>query len=122
MVPKRNAKTRPGAAATNFAAVIDPAFLKVLSEPIRIEIMRILIMEGANDIETIAQRFPQDRSVISRHLGILKSARLVNSEKIGRKVRYSVEASSLLQRIELMAAKARAVLEACCPEKLQKKH
>jgi DNA-binding transcriptional ArsR family regulator len=51
--------------------VLDSKFLKALSEPVRIEILKFIMRNGRTDIGTIAENMPQDRSVISRHLNLM---------------------------------------------------
>jgi DNA-binding transcriptional ArsR family regulator len=54
--------------ANELVAVLDSKFFKSLGEPVRVEIIRFLLLNGRADIATIAENMPQDRSVISRHL------------------------------------------------------
>jgi DNA-binding transcriptional ArsR family regulator len=49
----------------------DLKFFKTMSEPVRLEILKFLMVNGRSDIGTIAEHMPQDRSVISRHLNLL---------------------------------------------------
>ena len=55
-------------------AVLDTKFLKALSDPSRVEIVKKLILLGACNVSTIAKGLSQDRSVISRHLATLERA------------------------------------------------
>lgn len=58
-------------AARQCVAVFDTGFFKALCEPARIAVLREFILLGRADIVAIAQRLPQDRSVIARHLSEL---------------------------------------------------
>jgi len=56
--------------------VLDTRFLKALTDPTRVQIVKKLILLGACDVSTIAQGLSQDRSVVSRHLNTLEQARI----------------------------------------------
>jgi hypothetical protein len=62
-------------AARQCVAVFDTGFFKALCEPARIAVLRELILLGRADIAAIADRLPQDRSVIARHLQQLARGR-----------------------------------------------
>lgn len=72
-------------------AVLDTKFLKALSDPTRLLIIKKLIMLGASDVSTIAAGLSQDRSVISRHLAMMERAGITLSRKIGRRVFYDLD-------------------------------
>jgi DNA-binding transcriptional ArsR family regulator len=59
--------------------VLNSAFLRALTEPARLELLRVLLLHGPADVATIASHLPQDRSVISRHLKVLEQAGVVES-------------------------------------------
>ncbi|OGB75714.1 MAG: transcriptional regulator, partial [Burkholderiales bacterium RIFCSPLOWO2_12_FULL_67_210] len=61
----------------------DPMF-KALQEPVRVAVLRELLLLGRADVGSIAERLPQERSVISRHLQILLDAGLLIAERDGR--------------------------------------
>lgn len=95
------------AAAQECVAVFDTAFFKALCEPSRIAVLRELILLGRADIGTIAERLPQDRSVIARHLQQLASANIVTAERDGRRVVYQINASAVAARLETILATTR---------------
>jgi DNA-binding transcriptional ArsR family regulator len=70
-----------------FAAVADPT--------------RRAILEVLRDTETlsageIAARFPKiSRAAVSKHLGVLRRAKLVRARETGREVHYRLEAAPL---------------------------
>lgn len=51
-------------------------------------------------IAAIADRLPQDRSVIARHLRQLASAQIVTAQKQGRHVFYELDAQTIAARLE----------------------
>jgi DNA-binding transcriptional ArsR family regulator len=80
------------AAARQCVAVFDTGFFKALCEPARIAVLRELILLGRGDIAAIADRLPQDRSVVARHLRQLAAAQIVKAEKEGRHDFYQIDA------------------------------
>ena len=87
-------------AARQCVAVFDTGFFKALCEPARIAVLRELILIGRADIAAIADRLPQDRSVIARHLRQLATARIVKPHKEGRHVFYEIDAQTIAGRLE----------------------
>jgi DNA-binding transcriptional ArsR family regulator len=87
-------------AAKQCVAVFDTGFFKALCEPARIAVLRELILLGRADIAAIADRLPQDRSVIARHLRQLATARIVTAQKQGRHVYYELDAHTIAGRLE----------------------
>lgn len=93
-------ETSREAAARQCVDVFDTGFFKALCEPARIAVLRELILLGRADIAAIAERLPQDRSVIARHLQQLAAASIVRAEKEGRHVFYEIDAQGVAERLE----------------------
>ncbi len=91
-------------------------FFKVLSEPVRVQILRHLAMKGESSIGEIAEAFPQDRSVISRHLKQMAEGGMVITEKRGRYTYYFINGRNILAKLEGMAGFLRSYLKEFCPE------
>ncbi len=91
-------------AAKQCVAVFDTAFFKALCEPARIAVLQEVVLLGRADVATIAERRPQDRSVITRHLQQLAAAGIVVAEKEGRHVFYKVDAAAIGKRLESIIA------------------
>jgi DNA-binding transcriptional ArsR family regulator len=91
-------------AARQCVAVFDTGFFKALCEPARIAVLTELILLGRADIAAIAERLPQDRSVIARHLQQLAAADIVTAEREGRHVFYAIDAASVAERLERILA------------------
>lgn len=113
MTGRTKLETKPSRqeAAKQCAAVFDTAFFKALCEPARIAVLQEVVLLGRANIATIAERRPQDRSVITRHLQQLAAAGIVVAEKDGRHVFYRVDAAALGRRLENILAITR-MLEA----------
>jgi len=94
---------------------IDSDFMKALVEPARIEILKLLILNGTSDVKTLAEKMPQDRSVISRHLTFMEKAGLVKSQKEGRHVIYFVDGQNALQKAEnIVLSMKKCFALGCC--------
>lgn len=102
-------------AARGLAEVVDSKLFRALCEPARIDILRQLTVLGRVDIGTLADRLPQDRSVISRHLGVLRDAGIVLREKRGRSVFFEVDGPAVVAQLEAALSRFRAIVPLCCP-------
>jgi len=112
---RKNARMSQIESLENTLAQIDSDFVKALAEPVRIEILKYLVLAGPSDVNSLAEKMPQDRSVISRHLSIMKSAGLLNMRKEGRHVIYSVDGDSALQKSEKIVETIKQCLKlGCC--------
>jgi len=103
------------AAAQALDRALDPCFLDALGHPVRVALIRALILAGAADIATLAGRFPQDRSVISRHLSVLERAGIATSRREGRAVVYDLNGPGLVARLRHVQAAAETLAAICCP-------
>jgi DNA-binding transcriptional ArsR family regulator len=107
--------TSARAAAQEVAALLDTPFLRALAEPARLEVLKVLLIQGSGDVASIAAKLPQDRSVISRHLQTLEEAGVVKSSKQGRHRHYALDGMSFIQRFERLTERMRALAPLCCP-------
>lgn len=106
--------TRESAAAT-FVEVLDSDFLRALTEPARLELMKVLLLEGPLDIGSLAARVPQDRSVVSRHLKLLEHAGIVQVQRQGRHRIYALDGAAFVRTLEEILSTAKALTSLCCP-------
>jgi DNA-binding transcriptional ArsR family regulator len=95
--------------------VLNSEFLRALSEPARLELLRVLLLHGPADVATIASHLPQDRSVISRHLKVLEQAGIVESQQDGRHRIYGINGASFIETLEAILGKTKSLASACCP-------
>jgi DNA-binding transcriptional ArsR family regulator len=79
---------------------LNSKLFKALSEPVRAEILKYLLINGRSDIGTIAENLPQDRSVISRHLSLMSEAGILSSKKEARHVYYEINGNAFLDEFE----------------------
>jgi predicted transcriptional regulator len=89
-------------------------FVKAFCEPARIEILKLLIVMGPSDVKTLAEKMPQDRSVISRHLAVLHQAGFLDHEKQGRYSLYRVNGEGTLKMAEQFAKTIRTCVQSGC--------
>lgn len=70
------------------------ALLVALSDPTRCRIVEIL-HKGPQPVHVLAASFDISRPAISRHLRVLKQAKLISEKKSGRENRYAMHAKAL---------------------------
>ncbi len=99
-------------AARHCAAVLDEKFFKALSEPARTAAFQQVVMLGRADIGAIAERLPQDRSVISRHLQALADADILRKTRDGRRTLYEVNVDEIERQLLQMLEITRCLREA----------
>lgn len=75
---------------------------KALADPTRRKILELLKNKSLNAGE-IAAEFNMTKPSISNHLSILKQADLVDSEKIGQNVIYSLKTSVLEDMLKMLS-------------------
>ena len=95
--------------------VLDTRFLKALTDPTRVQIIKILILIGASDVGTIAAGLSQDRSTVSRHLNTLEQARITTSRKMGRRVFYDIDGPYVVQKVSLILEALEPMAALCKP-------
>lgn len=92
---------------------LSPGFFKALGDPNRVALLVHLAESGKEQTVTdVSCCCPIDISVVSRHLGVLRDAGILESQKRGREVYYSVRVDKLTTFLRNLAD----ALEACCPE------
>ena len=75
---------------------------KALADPTRRKILKLL-KKGSLNAGEIAAEFNMTKPSISNHLCILKQADLVDSEKIGQNVIYSLKTSVLEDMLKMLS-------------------
>ena len=103
-------------AVDDLITALDSKLFKALSEPVRGEILRFLLLNGRADISTIAENLPQDRSVISRHLNLMAEAGILIAEKESRHRFYSLNGATFLSEFEGIVESLKKCMAECCPE------
>lgn len=96
------------------------AVLVALADPTRCRIVEIL-REGPQPVHVVAGAFKISRPAISRHLRVLKQAKLISEKKAGRENRYALHAEKLKPVAEWLAEMREAALAPAKPAKTQSK-
>jgi DNA-binding transcriptional ArsR family regulator len=86
-------------------------FYKTLFDPVRSDILVYLACNGKKNIKDISEKFPQDRSVISRHLDLMYRYGIVSKEKQAREVTYEVNSGFILQQFEKTTTNLKKMLQ-----------
>lgn len=102
--------------AEELVEAFDSKFFKTFSEPVRVQILKFLMLNGRSDIGTIAENMPQDRSVISRHLNLMHEAGALISQKENRYVFYEVNGKPFLEKLISITEKMGRCMKECCPD------
>lgn len=116
--PSKTRKPSLRAKANAIAALadtLDANFFKAIAEPVRQQIVLILLQEGRSNIQQVAQHLVQDRSVISRHLAFLEQAGFVRSDRVQRFTEYELDGPAIITKLERLLAHLRMAAQLCCP-------
>lgn len=76
------------------ARTLPPDVYRAIADPTRRAILDRL-RSGPEPVNTLASHFSQSRPAISKHLRVLRRARLVGERRWGRERRYSLEPEPL---------------------------
>lgn len=96
------------------ARLLDPSFYRALCDPTRIAIVAWLASQRApRSVSEIAGSgcCRVDLSVVSRHLGLLRGAGIVESARRGKEVLYRVRTETLSSTLRQLAD----AIDTCCP-------
>jgi ArsR family transcriptional regulator, arsenate/arsenite/antimonite-responsive transcriptional repressor len=75
------------------------AVFRALADPTRREILKLL-RTGPRTSGEIAEQFPSTWATVSRHLGILRDANLVLTERDGQNIRYELNTTVFQEVVE----------------------
>ncbi|GBF48507.1 ArsR family transcriptional regulator [Leptospira ryugenii] len=112
---KSNSEKRRDLAIDSLNQVLDSKFLTALSEPSRVEVLKQVIRHGKADISELSEGMNLDRSVISRHLGILQEVGILIREKQGKHVFYQLDPSRAVERFKMIVNHLEEMVAICCP-------
>src|SRR3989338_9077115 len=89
--------------------LLDTSFFRALCEPVRIDILKQLVVQGRSDVGSIAEAMPQDRSVIARHLQLMERAGLLRAQTEGRHTFYCIDGPTIAARVERISTLIQAL-------------
>ncbi len=105
-------RQRAASKAPELSSLLEPQLFKALADPTRLALLGELARRGcACTVSEASACCPVDLSVVSRHLATLRQAGVVEAEKRGREVYYTVRARDLAGLLRGLAD----ALECCCP-------
>jgi ArsR family transcriptional regulator len=79
-------------------------FFTAMGDPIRLQIV-MLLRKGSLNVNQIAGNFRVSRPAISHHLRVLKEADILESEKSGQEVFYTLHADYIVNLLRTLADK-----------------
>ncbi|MDU0331801.1 metalloregulator ArsR/SmtB family transcription factor [Paenibacillus sp. 3LSP] len=89
---------------------IDIEFFRALFDPVRSELLIFLSANGEMTVGEIAEHFPQNRSVISRHLDFMNRYSIVQRRKEGREIYYKANKKFIADKFEATAHNMKALM------------
>lgn len=92
---------------------IDFDFYKTLFDPVRIEILLYLVVNGTKNIREISENFSQDRSVISRHLDLMYRYGIVKKNKENRNTYYEADSKLVVDKFEETSDSIKKMMSCC---------
>lgn len=86
-------------------------FMKVLSHPARLDILKILALKNSCSCGDIVTLLSYSQSTISQHLKDLKDGGLINLEQVGPKSMYSINWEVITNKFLLFYDYSKEILE-----------
>jgi DNA-binding transcriptional ArsR family regulator len=74
-----------------------------LVDPTRRAIFERLCRDGEQSVRALTERAGVSQPAVSKHLGVLRRARLVRDRRAGRQTRYSARPQGLLPLVDWMS-------------------
>jgi DNA-binding transcriptional ArsR family regulator len=98
--------------ASSLQELLSPQLFKALSDPRRLSLLvRLADQSGPCTVGHLAAGSGVDLSVVSRHLAVLREARVISCERRGKEVWCSVQTHAVAKLLRDLAD----ALETCCP-------
>jgi DNA-binding transcriptional ArsR family regulator len=76
---------------------------KALSDPTRRAIFEWIAREGEQTVHSLTARAGVSQPAVSKHLAVLKAARLVSDRREGRETHYSAQPRALVPLVDWMS-------------------
>ncbi len=106
--------TRKERSLQGLIAAFDSQMFRALAEPVRVEILKFMLLNGRSDIQTVTSAVGKDRSVISRHLHLMVAAGLLRTEKISRNVYFEIDSESFVEKTRVLFDQVSNAIDSCC--------
>src|ERR1019366_8530661 len=109
---KRSQAKDSAACCSGLKSLLSPGLFKALADPKRVSLLvRLAERREPSTVGLVAEGSGVDMSVVSRHLGILRDAGIIECRKCGKEVWCSVQTGVIAKILRDLAD----ALEACCP-------
>lgn len=86
---------------------IDDQLWSALGDPIRRQVLDILVAEGAATSTGLGERLPVTRQAVAKHLVVLHRAGLVHAESVGREKHYRIDDAQFSRAVAQLNAVGR---------------
>jgi len=83
--------------------VVTDHVFKALADPTRRALFERLARDGEQTVHALTHRAGVSQPAVSKHLGVLKHARLVRGRRKGRETHYSAQPQALAPMIDWMS-------------------
>jgi ArsR family transcriptional regulator, arsenate/arsenite/antimonite-responsive transcriptional repressor len=109
---KRSQTKESASCCAGLKGLLSPRLFKALSDPKRLSLLiRMAEQREPCTVSLVAEGSDVDMSVVSRHLGILRDAGIIECQKSGKEVWCSVKTGAVAKVLRDLAD----ALDACCP-------
>ena len=109
---KRPHANESASCCAGLKGLLSPGLFKALADPKRVSLLvRLAERREPSTVGLVAEGSGVDMSVVSRHLGILRDAGIIECQKRGKEVWCSVQTGVIAKILRDLAD----ALEACCP-------
>jgi DNA-binding transcriptional ArsR family regulator len=83
---------------------IDDGLWSAIGDPIRRQILDLLLAAGDGTSTSLSERLPVTRQAVAKHLNVLERTHLVTSRAAGREVRFRVDDAQLARAVAQLTA------------------
>lgn len=83
---------------------IDDQLWSAIGDPIRRQVLDILVSEGAATSTSLSDRLPVTRQAVAKHLAVLDRAGLVHAEAAGREKHYRIDDAQFARAVAQLNA------------------
>jgi DNA-binding transcriptional ArsR family regulator len=84
-------------------AIAGDLFFKALADPTRRAIFEWIARDGEQTVHSLTARAGVSQPAVSKHLAVLKIARLVRDRREGRETHYSAQPRALVPLVDWMS-------------------
>lgn len=86
---------------------IDDQLWSAIGDPIRRQVLDILVAEGPATSTSLSERLPVTRQAVAKHLAVLDRAGLVHAHPVGREKHYRIDDAQFARAVAQLNAVGR---------------